>query len=69
MSFPSNNEVALQDFVDELGQIIKIAPYHSFGRMLSEFQDRTAQDIYFMTNLDFIKKLKKFIDKEIKHDK
>lgn len=69
MSFPSNNEVALQDFIDELGKIIKIAPYHSFGRMLSEFQDQTAQDIYFMTNLDFIKKLKKFIDKEIKHDK
>lgn len=69
MSFPSNNEVALDDFVGELGQLIKVAPFHSFGRMLSEFQSVTAKDIYFMNNLEFIQTLKKFIDKEINYDK
>lgn len=69
MSFPSNNEVAIEDFVGELGQLIKIAPFHSFGRMLSEFQSVTAKDIHFMTNLEFIQALKKFIDKEISYDK
>jgi hypothetical protein len=69
MSFPSRNEVAIEDFVKDLEGIIRMAPYHSFGRLLSVFQDRTAKDIYFMNDREFIEGLKKFINKEIQNDK
>jgi len=58
MSFPSRNEVAIEDFMKELNDIVKSAPYDSFGRLLSVFQDSTAKDIYFMNDREFIEGLK-----------
>jgi hypothetical protein len=68
MSFPSRNEVSIEDFLKDLGDVLRFAPYPSFGRLLSVFQEITAKDIYFMNDREFIEGLKKFILKEVHND-